>query len=697
MRTTHFVSLAFAVLVAVTPARAQSATKAAAEPGLCVMIYELDRDVASIPELARGEPPSAILIAPTLNYRDGGFGEFKDHFATHVLGSLNIETAGDYAFRLSSDDGSRLWIDGRLIVDHDGLHGATPPMEAVAKLDAGQHQISIWHFENTGGEALTLEWKPPGATDFTLIPADRLSHAPPNVKAAPGPKHIIPALRRGHPGDGRPVAGVHPGYTIVEPDRGARFAHGLGGYRYAALRFLDKPDPAAAKAAIWMPPTAAGFSSVSVLTLGAKGDERGQMLVAPYGAAGVWRAYVEPAGDAFQGCVLQFSQGLSGSVKQIHTAGNTLFLTIPDLAPTGPDGKAGEQALQNNGKIAFELSHVEAQSNGLILEFTKELDPRCGWEADSYYIEQWPFSLAEKDAAAPARDGVVYPVKSASVLEGNQRIFLEIDGLKPSHVIYLRLLPPCISKDGDALWSTESWYTMLQLPADRSGKPAARPPQPEQNVLSEQEKKDGWRLLFDGHSTAGWRGFRQTTMPVGRDGRPGWSVVDGALVRTGPGGDIVSEDEFDSFELKLDWRISPAGNSGIFFHVSEDPKYKYVFETGPEMQILDNSEHADGHSLLTSAGSNYALHAPPRDVTQPIGFYNQVRMQVDGKHVEYWLNGEKMCEYEMGDADWEKRVTASKFAQMPGYGRSPTGRIALQDHGDKVWFRNIKIRPLPKK
>lgn len=115
------------------------------------------------------------------------------------------------------------------------------------------------------------------------------------------------------------------------------------------------------------------------------------------------------------------------------------------------------------------------------------------------------------------------------------------------------------------------------------------------------------------------------------------------------------------------------------------------------MQVLDNAEHVDGRNPKTSAGSNYALHAPPRDVTQPVGLYNQVRIVVDGPHVEHWLNGEKVVEYELWSQEWEKQVAGSKFASMPDYGREKTGRIALQDHGDKVWFRNIKIRRLDKR
>jgi hypothetical protein len=205
------------------------------------------------------------------------------------------------------------------------------------------------------------------------------------------------------------------------------------------------------------------------------------------------------------------------------------------------------------------------------------------------------------------------------------------------------------------------------------------------NTLTAEEKAAGWRLLFDGTTLSGWRGYRSPA-PAG------WSAADGALARTGPGGDLMTTDEFGDFELQLEWKVGPAGNSGIIYRVATGPERTY--ETGPEMQVLDNAKHADGKNPITSAGSNYALHAPVRDVTRPVGEWNAVRLVVRGAHVEHWLNGVKLLEYELWSPDWDARVKASKFATMPGYGRAKRGHIALQDHNDPVWYRNIRIRPL---
>lgn len=209
------------------------------------------------------------------------------------------------------------------------------------------------------------------------------------------------------------------------------------------------------------------------------------------------------------------------------------------------------------------------------------------------------------------------------------------------------------------------------------------------NTLTPEERAAGWRLLFDGETTAGWRGFKSDSIPSG------WQVVDGSLTRVAPAGDLITVEQFESFELELEWQVEPGGNSGVFFHVMETDGSQYVYETGPEMQVLDNARHADGQQPETSAGSNFALHGPVRDVSRPAGEWNQARLVVDGTRVEHWLNGVKIVDYELYSPDWEERVAASKFGAMEDYGRFRSGHIALQDHGDRVAYRNIKIRVLP--
>ena len=205
------------------------------------------------------------------------------------------------------------------------------------------------------------------------------------------------------------------------------------------------------------------------------------------------------------------------------------------------------------------------------------------------------------------------------------------------------------------------------------------------NTISAKERAEGWRLLFDGRTTTGWRGFRQKTLPAG------WQAIDGELTRVGQAGDIVTVDEFDDFELMLEWKLSPNGNSGLFYRVTEDDEI--MWHTAPEYQIIDNA-YKEPLKPVQLTGANYDLHPPSRDVTKPIGAWNQTRLLVRGAHVEHWLNGVKLVEYELWTPDWERRVRESKFKDYATYGRARRGHIGLQDHGDRAAYRNIRIREL---
>lgn len=213
-------------------------------------------------------------------------------------------------------------------------------------------------------------------------------------------------------------------------------------------------------------------------------------------------------------------------------------------------------------------------------------------------------------------------------------------------------------------------FAMTARPAGSFGQPAG---------------PDGWRSLFDGKTTAGWRAYRQTTLPEG------WKVVDEALTRAGKGGDIITVDQFGDFELMLEWKVAPGANSGVFFRVTENDEV--MWHSAPEIQIIDNT-YTGGLKPAQTAGANYDLHPPLKDVARKPGEWNELRVLVKGNHVEQWLNGVKVVEYEIGSEDWDRRVQASKFKQYPSYGRARRGHIGLQDHGDTVAYRRIRIREL---
>ena len=208
-----------------------------------------------------------------------------------------------------------------------------------------------------------------------------------------------------------------------------------------------------------------------------------------------------------------------------------------------------------------------------------------------------------------------------------------------------------------------------------------------QNALSAAEKAAGWRLLFDGTTTAGWRNYGKPTIS------DGWKVQDGALTRVGAGGDIITNDQFKNFELSIDWKIEVGGNSGIFYRASEDTDA--IYWNAVEMQVLDDAKHPDGQSRMTSAGAAYDLYPSPAGHVHAGGEWNTARLIVTGNHVEHWLNGFKLLEYELGSPDWNSKVAGSKFKPYPRFGKNAQGHIGLQDHGNVVAYRNIKIRVLP--
>jgi hypothetical protein len=196
-----------------------------------------------------------------------------------------------------------------------------------------------------------------------------------------------------------------------------------------------------------------------------------------------------------------------------------------------------------------------------------------------------------------------------------------------------------------------------------------------------------WHQLFNGKSLDSWRGYKTDTVPSG------WRSVDGTLAKDGRTGDIVSKDEFGDFELQLDWKIGEAGNSGIFYRGTEE--YDHIYWSAPEYQLLDDVKGEDNKTRLTCAGSVYAVYPSPEGHLKAVGDWNSTRIVANGAHVEHWLNGFKLVEYELGSPDWEARVKASKFAAWPNYGRAKRGHIAMQgDHAGTLAFRNIRIRAL---
>jgi hypothetical protein len=221
----------------------------------------------------------------------------------------------------------------------------------------------------------------------------------------------------------------------------------------------------------------------------------------------------------------------------------------------------------------------------------------------------------------------------------------------------------------------------------------------QENRLTDQEKAEGWTLLFDGKSLEGWRDFKGdssvSTAP--------WKVERGMLTSLGKGSDstgyIVTKKEYENFVVDFDWKIEEGGNSGFLYHVVERPEYKVPYVTGPEYQLIDDIGFKDPIEDWQKVGADYAMYvgdSTKRDVRKA-GTWNNSRIVFDNGKVEHWLNGQKILEFEAWTDDWFARKESGKWEFAPEYGLARSGRIALQDHGSRIWFKNMKIKELPRK
>ena len=455
---------------------------------------------------------------------------------------------------------------------------------------------------------------------------------------------------------------------------------------------------------VWLPQDEIGNSPTQPALL-RDGPYAGQLVQGDVCYGGLQREFMEKVNGEYQGCVFKFTQGLEGGTNRLAW-GPDGALYIGMIGNPGNWSQAdklwyGLQRLKYNGASTFEMLAVRAKSNGLELEFTEALRKGDGWNPDDYLVKQWWYKPTNQ-YGGPKMDEQLLKVTSASVSADRKKVFLHIEGIRPGHVVYLRLRNLPLSELGHEIWTTEAWYTMNAIPADAPGTVVPPPalPKTADNELSPEEKAAGWSLLFDGKSMAGWHNYGKTSTG------PAWVIDDNAIhLETKPkgegewqqrdGGDILTADEYQDFELELDWKIGPCGNSGIIYNVVEDPaKYPYVWHTGPEMQVLDNACHPDSRVPKHRAGDLYDMISCRYEMVKPAGQWNHVRLVSRGGKIEHWLNYRKLVEYDMNSPEWPKMIAGSKFVEMPDFGKSRKGRIALQDHGDLVWYKNIKIRRL---
>ena len=455
---------------------------------------------------------------------------------------------------------------------------------------------------------------------------------------------------------------------------------------------------------VWLPQDEIGNSPTQPILLD-EGPYRNQLLHGDVCYGGLQRVFMEKIDGNYQGSVFRFTQGLEGATHRIVRGPDNAFYIGMIGAPGnwGQEGKLwyGLQRMQYNGNSAFEMLAVRAKTNGVEIEFTEPLREGDGWNPAQFAVRQW-FYKPNFNYGGPKMGEMPLNVKSATVSQDRKRVFLEIPGIKTQHVVHIQLKNIPLSDMGHEIWTTETWYTMNAIPANDNGVVGTAPTAIQQpdNTLTAAEKAAGWQLLFDGTQIQQFHNWGKNTIgkswiidenAIHLDAQPNpsghWQAADG--------GDIITADEYQDFELELDWKIGSCGNSGIIYNVLEDTaKYDYVWQTGPEMQVLDNACHPDSKFPKHRAGDLYDLIACKYETVKPAGQWNHARLVSKGGKVEHWLNNRKLVEVQMHNSDWDKLVAGSKFKDMPDFCKSKKGKIALQDHGDPVWYKNIKIRKL---
>jgi cytochrome c551/c552 len=462
--------------------------------------------------------------------------------------------------------------------------------------------------------------------------------------------------------------------------------------------------------ALWLPQHEVGNSPTQPVVL-TQGPYAGQVLFGDIYNGGIKRGHLEEVGGQLQGAAFHFTGGLQAPVNRLIEASDGR-LVAGQIGSRGNWGETDKQwfgleVLRFSDTAAFEPLALEAVPGGFDLTFGQPLARDFELLPKHFALKHW-YYVPNELYGGPKYDETDLPVRSLRVSEDRRVVSLDVPGLEAGRVVYLRMDRGMRSDAGERLFVNEAWYTMNLVPegaaleVDVAGAPPRTPP----NALSASERAAGFRLLFDGESFEGWKIYGAESGVI-----EGWVVDEGALHFTrdvsfagliwnhinpfsAAALDLMTLERFRDFELAIDWKVSPGGNSGIFYRVP-DESASLSWTHSVEMQVLDDERHGDGQLDKRRAGDLYDIKAGTRRVTRPAGEWNSARIRVQGDHIEHWLNGEKLLEITRGSSEWRRAIAESKFADIEGFGMAREGHITLQDHGDPVWYRSIKIRALP--
>ncbi len=448
---------------------------------------------------------------------------------------------------------------------------------------------------------------------------------------------------------------------------------------------------------VWLPQDEVGNSPTQPLLL-TEGPYAGQLIHGDVYNGGIKRVFIDYVDDAAQGAVFHFSAGFQGAVNRLERGpdGAIYVGEVGNPPNWGEFGKPwhGFEKLSWKGNKAFEILQVRATANGFDLQLTQPLGQDISLSTADLLVKQW-FYHPNEQYGGPKYNESTLPVTALTLSDDRQTLSASIPGLKEGYVVYLRLNDRLRSANSSTLWTAEAWYTLNNIPDGEKTQtpvPASAP--------------SAWRNLFDGATLEGWRNYggdagevqkwtvENGALTLKQEGAfPMWSLIKSVILGGGSNDLIYYKESFRNFELSLEWMISENGNSGIFYLVADETE-NTPWLTGIEMQVLHNEGHADGKIETHRAGDLYDLIAASPETVKPPGQWNEARIRIENNRIEHWLNGVKVVEVTRGSPRWNELVAASKFADMPRFGKAQAGYIVLQDHGDPVWYRNIRVRTL---
>ncbi|MDO3385350.1 DUF1080 domain-containing protein [Gilvimarinus sp. SDUM040013] len=453
---------------------------------------------------------------------------------------------------------------------------------------------------------------------------------------------------------------------------------------------------------VWLPQDEIGNSPGEPAPLNI-GPYQNQMIHGEVTHGGIKRVFAERVNGRLQGAVFRFTQGLEAGVNRLQWApdGSLIIGGVGNPGNWAHSGKKwyGLQRMAYNGETTFEMLSVSARSDGFEITFTEPVATGQNITADDFEVIQWRYEPTS-EYGGPKLDKGPLEVEAFALSADRTKAQFKLAGLQENHMVYFRVKRSFVSENDNELWTTEAWYTLNAIP---EGKPVAinNAYSVEHNTLSDSEQADGWQLLFDGKTLEGLRNYNSDSLGER------WVVDNGALHLTGRtpedegwttpnGGDVIlTPTPVENFELRLEWKVAKDGNSGIIYQVQEKPELEYPYLTGLEYQLLDNPGHPDGKIEKHRAADLYDLIKTKFVSVLPADSWNRTRLIVNQGKIEHWLNGYKLVEADTQSPQWQALIDASKFADWEHFAKAPDGHIVLQDHGDKVWFRDIKIRPLP--